>query len=354
MSCAGAGLLLAASTVTRAEEVEKKWRIAVSLGGYSTTDQSHSASANVRTLFYPDGELFGRLADPRNDSGAASDFGVHSEPEGVLAATYAFTRFWYVEGSVGYRRGTVGNVEVQAQFDGVTVPVNQNFNFAVYNLDGGRITQIPLQLTAGIRFRPKAAFNPYICGGVGYTFNGFTPSNELNDLSTSLDRSVGGFASTLGGSFNAPSNPTNLRGITVDVPNAPEWHLGGGLEYTVKSRWALYLDGRYLTYSGKLGFTINGSDELGVSVPADQRFITDPGAFGPFGAVKITTGGLIDGGSLVPKPLAPPGTDCAIAPTNCQFTGPPDGIKDTGYYYVHAGRIRYDGASFQFGFKYTF
>jgi hypothetical protein len=116
----------------------------------------------------------------------------------------------------------------------------------------------------------------------------------------------------------------------------------------------VFLDARYFTYSGKFGMTVNGSSDLGVSVPNDQVVITDPGAFGPFGAVLISTGGLIDGGSFVPEPNAPEGTDCSVSHNNCTFTGPKDGIPDPGYYYVQAGSVRYNGISLQVGIKFTF
>jgi len=271
----------------------------------------------------------------------------------VLSVSYGLTRQWYLEGSVGYRQGTVGNVEVQAFFDRAITTVEHPLNFSIFNLNAGTIKQVPLQLTTGIRFRPKASFNPYLCAGVGYIFNSFTPSSELDDLSQTLDQSVGGFSRLNGQTLDPGTDFTNLSGITVDAPNAPEYHFGGGLEYTFVSRWVFFLDARYAVYSGKFHMIINGGDELGISVPSDQRFLTDADALGPFGAIEIQQGGLIDGGSLVPAPGFP-NANCVTTPVQCQFTGPKDGVKDPGKYYIHAGRVRYDNASFQIGFKFTF
>ena len=351
-------LLLVSTSASRAEEVEKKFRLAFSVMGNSTTDQVHSSSGNRRTLFTPAGEFDDRIVDPRNDSGALSDFGIETQYGGVLSASYAINRLWYVEASAGYRKGTVGNVEVQAQFTGIPIPVDQTFNFAIYNLNGGKLTQIPLQVTGGIRFRPKAALNPFLCAGVGYTLNSFEPSNELNQLSLDLSHSSGGFARLSGTQFQGetldpPTSFQALRGITVDVSNEPEWHVGGGLEYSFKSRWVVFVDARYTVYSGRFAMNVNGSNELGISVPSDQIINTAPDAFGPFGAVKITGGGLIDGGSFVPK-IGHEGTDCSVNQVDCEFTGPRDGLNDPGFYYVHAGKIRYDGASVQLGVKFTF
>lgn len=358
-SSAVACLVLLSANDVGAEEIEHKFRLALSVGGFSASDSQHSPSGNRRALLLPDGTLKDRIFDPRNDAAAISDFGLEPQRGGVFSASYSLSRLWFVEASVGYRRGRIGNVEVQAQFDGIPIPNLQRFNFEVFNLDGGTLTQIPVQLTAGIRFRPKASFNPYLGAGVGYSFNSFEPSDELNQLSRDLDQSTGGFSrltgTQLSGEDLLPAATTqNLSGIKVDAPNAPEWHFGGGFEYSFKRRWAVFLDARYMVYSGRFHMTVNGSDELGISVPNDQVVNTEPGAFGPFGAFSITRGGLIDGGSLVPVFGAPPGTNCAVSTVNCELTGPKDGINDTGKYYVHAGSVRYNGAAFQIGFKFTF
>jgi opacity protein-like surface antigen len=348
--------LLVGSGSARAEEIEKRFRIGFAIGGYSISDEQHSTSANVRTILKENGEFDSFFQDPRNDQGAFSDFGLEPQAGVMLSATYAFTRMWYLEGSAGIRRGTVGNVELQAQFFNAVTTVEQPFNFTVFNFEAGTIRQVPIELTAGVRFRPKAAFNPFVCGGVGYTINSFEPSDELNELSVDLDRSVGGFRSinVSGGTFNQALPAVNLSGITVDVPNAPEWHLGGGFEYTFASHWAFVFDSRYTVYSGKFKMTVNNSNELGISVPSDQRFKTDPDAFGPFGGIEISSGGLVDGGSLRPAPGFPNADCAAITPVNCEFTGPRDGVKDPGIYYIHAGSVRYDNISLHLGVRYTF
>jgi hypothetical protein len=349
-------VLVAGARDIHAEEIEKKFRIGFALGGYRISDEQHSNSANVRTLLKSNGEFDSFFQDPRNDLGAFSDFGLEPQAGLMLSATYAFTRLWYLEASAGVRRGDVGNVELQAQFSGAVTTVEQPFNFTVFNIDGGTLRQVPVEVTAGVRFRPKAAFNPFLCGGIGYSFNSFEPSDELNELSVDLDRSSGGFRAInqSGGTFNAATPAVNLSGITVDVNNAPEWHIGGGFEYTFASKWAFVFDTRYTVYSGKFTMTVNGSNELGVSVPSDQRFLTDPDAFGPFGGIEITSGGLVDGGSLEPSPGFPDADCGAITPVNCQFTGPRDGVKDPGIYYIHAGSVRYDNISLHLGVRYTF
>jgi outer membrane protein W len=351
-----AGVLFAMTTVS-AEDVEKKLRLAISIGGFDGSDNAHSPSANIRTVLDENENFLLTISDPRNDAGAISDFGLEPQYVGTFSASYAFNPYWYIEGSVGYRRGDVGNVEVQAQFQGVEPTGVENFAFRIFNLKGGTLSQIPLQLTGGIRFRPKAALNPYLCAGVGYTLNGFDPSNDLNDLSTAMNNAAGSFApvNIFGAGFEAAGPTTELTGITVEAPDAPEWHLGAGVEVTFKKHWVVFADARYFSYSNRFAFHMNGdSTQLGISVPADTVKVTDPTFAGPFGAYLIPNGGLIDGGSLVPLPGAPPDTNCATEPIACSFAGPPDGVLDPGYYYVHAGSVRYDGVTLQFGVKFTF
>ncbi len=350
-----AGVLLVLTSGAWAEEIEHKFRFAFSVGGYSITDQVHSGAANVRTLLNDDGTTNSFLVDPRNDSGAFSDFGLEPQNGAVLSAQYGITRTFYVEASLGYRRGNVGNVQIQAFFDGAPTTAEVQNNFAIFNITAGTMTQIPIELTMGLRFRPKATFNPYICAGVGYSYNSFKPSAALNDLSVSLDQSTGAFrrVNETGTLDPVETAGVPLSGIVVDTPDTPEWHFGGGLEYTFHKHWSVFLDARYTTYSGKFHMTVNGGDMLGISVPNDQAVKSDPGALGPFGAIQVLTGGLIDGGSYVPMPGFPD-ANCAVDKSHCQFTGPPDGVKDTGAYYVEAGRVRFDAASYQIGVKFTF
>lgn len=355
-SSAAVCVLLAAPTSARAEEVEKKFRLGFSLGDYSTKGEVPSAAANRRTVYLPNGDVERVIFDPRNDSAGGDTYGIEGQLGGVLSASYAFNRFWYVEASVGYRTGSVGSVMAQVQFVGAEILNNQPFNFSIYNFDGGKITQVPLELTAGIRFRPKAAFNPYLCAGIGYTFVSYEPSDEINQLSFNADNSLGGFAplSAGGTSLGNAATVNSLSGFEVDVPDAPEWHIGGGFEFTVKSRWALFLDARYYTYSGQFNMIVNGAGNLGVAVPNDSVYLQDAGPNNQYGAIQVTSGGLIDGGSWVPTPTAPEGTDCTVSKQNCSFTGAPDGVPDPGMYYIQAGNVRYNGLSLQIGVRFTF
>jgi hypothetical protein len=81
----------------------------------------------------------------------------------------------------------------------------------------------------------------------------------------------------------------------------------------------------------------------------------------PYGPVEINSGGLIDGGRLVPNPdvgTLPPGTTpaqyCAEQPSNCRFDAVPDGVVDPGYYYAQGGKLNYGGIGILLGVRFTF
>ena len=59
---------------------------------------------------------------------------------------------------------------------------------------------------------------------------------------------------------------------------------------------------------------------------------------------------------MVPRPEAPPGTDCDDPNDRnlCMNVFEPDGELDTGYYYAQGGQFKYDAFALQVGIRYTF
>lgn len=359
-------LVACASSAALAEDVEKKFRIGFGVGGYNTTDDISSDAANVLQLV-DDNQVFSRVfIDPRDDSAVFGNLGINSGTVATLSAQYALTKIFLIEASVGYGKYDVGDAEIQAQYGLIDIPDMEEFNFEWYRIPVGQMERVPLQFTALARFRPRASFNPYVGAGVGYSFIGFEPSDEFNQLSLNLDSSLGGQSrlteATWGGaSLSAPSANAigPLTGATVDARDTFEWHLAGGAELSFKRRWSVYVDLRWVFGSRSMEIGFNGSDYLGIAVPQLTDFESSPVATAIFGAIQVTTGGLIDGGSLQvrPKQGEPPETDCVETPQNCEtFFDPtqPDGVPDTGYYYAQGGSVDYGGVSMQFGVRYTF
>jgi opacity protein-like surface antigen len=358
---AAAIALLAASRGALAEDVEKKFRLGVGLGFYNTQDEVRSASANQLVLIDELDEPIALFIDPRNDSAAIGDLSIESAPRVTLSGSYAFTPVIVLEGSIGYQKGDVGDVEVQAWFDERVLEENEEYHFDVYRFNAGVLTQIPIQLTALARFRPKANLNPYIGIGAGYTVIGFDSSNDLNQLSVRLDQAIGGIA-PVGNSINglvAPERPSlfqDLRGAHVDARDTFTWHLAGGMEYTFAQKWAAFVDMRYMFASRAFTIGFNGTESLGVSVPQRTEDQDSPFATQTYGPFYLPNGALVDAGRLAPLPNAPPDTDCTLSANAafCAFAFEPDGVPDPGEYYVQGGTIKYGGLSLQVGVRFTF
>ena len=51
-----------------AEDVHKRFRLSLAIGGYQAQDEINSDSANVLTILNDEGEITARVIDPRNDA----------------------------------------------------------------------------------------------------------------------------------------------------------------------------------------------------------------------------------------------------------------------------------------------
>ncbi len=343
-------------TLAHAEDIENRWRIGFAVGGFDARDEVESNSANQLVLTDIDDVPEVAWEDPRNDSAVFNALSIQPSPLINVSAQYAVNKIFVVEFSAGYMETDVGDIEVQAQFFRDLFPSIERFNFRVFEINAGTMEMIPLRTTMYARFRPKANFNPYIGLGFGYTFVGFEPSQEFNDLSRNMDLSVGGFATlqTFPGGFNSPSSVSDLEGARVDARDAWEWHVTGGLEYTVKRKWALFFDLTWSQSSRSMFIGFNGQTSLGVSVPQLREFLATYTGPTSFGAIQIVAGGLVDGGRLVPlDPLDPPNI-CDTTPNACEFVAEPDGEVDRGLYYAQGGEFRYDNFTALIGFRHTF
>ncbi len=356
-----ASVVAAWATAAHAVDVEKKLRIGLEVGGYDTQNEIASDSANALT-WLENNEPVAVFLDPREDATSFGSLKIEPTPRAVLTLQYAVTKMFVLEAAVGYQKGDVGDVEIQAQFNGVDIPQTRDFLFSVYRIPAGKMEQVPLQLTAMARFRPRANFNPFIGAGVGYTFVGFEPSADLDLLSQRMDASTGGFAplTVSGARFSPPTTIRDLSGATVRAPDTFEWHVTGGAEYSFSRKWAAFLDVRYQFASRDFRLQFDGRDGLGVGVPDVALEFNDPRAdISRYGAIQIASGGLVDGGRLAPDnpqniPEDQYAAYCAANPGECSFEFVPDGQVDAGYYYVQGGSLRYGGFVFSVGVRYTF
>ncbi len=207
------------------------------------------------------------------------------------------------------------------------------------------------------------------------------------DASRGVQMRLTPFFATTGGqgeSITSDGLPQlDLKGASVDARDTFEWHLAGGAELTLKKRWALFLDVRWVDASRSLSVGFNNSDELGNSLPNFQPYDDTALANGRYGPnsvgfcgkdtsgnadqngepVSCTGGGLIDFGKVVVVPTdeAPALTDCSVGGADVStpdctldFIFEPDGVPDSGAYYAQGGTLDYDGFALQFGVRFTF
>jgi len=389
-------------SLAQAEDVEKRWRLSVALGGYNPLDEVQSNAANELTLIdrvqFNQGvrEAVDFYRDPRDDNATFGALDVRSGTLGTIAVQYALTKMFMVEASIGYHVADVGDIEVSVEFANDPPPIEEvDFNFSTFNLNVGEFTRIPIQLDGIFRFRPRAKFNPYVGIGIGYAVIGFDPSQDLNALSLNIDRNIG-TECQLSSSFSAnPSMPCggpvrSLNGISIEAGDSFEWNAVVGGEVTFKRKMAIFVDLRYIDASRQITVHVDQGEELGVSVPQLVDFNDSIAGVtarsGGYGAVQIGTPnetdiGLIDGGYrvLVPNNTNPqadcsfPGPDPSCVSQFLQSPGSGfliqnfkgevyedtdpgdgDGRLDPGKYYVQGGSFAWDGLSLQVGFRYTF
>ena len=345
-----------------AEDVEKKFRVGLSIGTFNSLDEISSDSANVLLLTDEQFLLVERFIDPRSDSSVFGNLDINPGFMITASGQYALSKIFLIEASVGYQKTDVGDVEVQGQFE-VNLPITLDFDFRTFRIPVGELERVPIRITALARFRPRASFNPYAGLGIGYTLIGLEPTDEFNQLSRNMDASLGAQAGVSSALFGNPDlvipSPTqigDLTGATLDARDTFEWHLAGGGELSIRRHWALFLDVRFTMSSRSLSVGFNGGKDLGRAVPQLVDFEDSPAANQEYGPVQITAGGLLDAGSYVPKdPNQDPAPACTTAGEDgvFDFTAQ-DGKLDTGFYYAQGGSIDYGGVSLEFGFRYTF
>jgi hypothetical protein len=357
-------LLLAMPSLAGAEEIHKKWRFGASIGGYNPVDEIDSDASNSLLLVDTTGAPEAQFIDPRNDRATFGNLDVNNATTGTVHAQYAVTPLFLIEGSVGYMRSDIGDVEMQAQFQS---PLDETleYNFNVYRIPVGELERIPIELTGMLRFRPRARFNPYFGGGVGYSFLGVELDDEFQTLSQRLDTSLGR-ATAITSSFPVGSSvlevgPTmDLERASVNAEDTFEWHALLGAELSVRRKWHVFFDLRWIDAANTIDIGFNGSSYLGSPVPETVDLIDSELATDEYGPVSIIQGGLIDGGHMteVPEDQLDPTLNCEEVPGSqgalCRvFVLEPDGVLDTGLYYLQGGRLNYDGFHAQLGFRFT-
>ena len=358
-------LVMFAMLPASAESVSKKWRLGLNVGGHMPQAEIPSDAANTLTLFDRDLEFAWELDDPREDSSIFGTLEIQPGTISNLSVQYALDSVFVIEGSIGYSQTDLGQAEVQVRFAQSSSTGDLGLDFHTFRVPVGELAITPIQLSGMARFRPNATFNPYIGGGIGYQIVRHGANPEFRQLSQSMEDSLGiqtrifGPSEGMRPTLDVPQGPIlDLQGAVVDAPDTLTWHAMFGGEYTFKRRWALVVDFRYVRSSRTVTIGFNDGEDLGIAVPELSDFVDSPAANQTYGPMWIPTGGIIDGGRLVPRMGYPEETtDCRANPQFCVFevgASMRDGVADPGFYYVNGGQLDYDAFNFTVGVRYTF
>jgi opacity protein-like surface antigen len=384
------GLLLVSSGVG-AEDTRKKWQIGGGISYWSTIDDIRSNSTTAYAPADPTapaGEPPSILfSDPRPDSNELNQPTIQDGWKLDFNASFGVTRWFALEIGASYFKGPVGNIEFYAEdrhlpinLTSVALDPKGVYNCAVVSclaMSGpsdpnvvirngfvpvGELTEIPLQLSGIVRFRPESPFDPYVGGGIGYIFTGLDTSQSSigtpivlsastiagenrQVVMTNFDdvqaytnglrvrnigsgaRAIRTYPTTLADLAEIQQfGGTPITALTASVDSAPEFHLMGGVDYYFTNHFSLYIDGRYTWAQSKVEVRIDGQNQI-------ISGITDFGCVSGAPTCATLNGDIVDTSDKV-------------------IVNDIDNVQDLVL--IQGGDIRLGGFSLGVGVKYTF
>lgn len=344
-----ASLTYFASPYGLAEEAYKKYRISLTISNFSSTDEIQSDADNVSLFPRPTGGVV-QVNDPRPDTAVQKSAGVRDNVRYDLQGSYGILKWRWAEltldSGIGYFKGHLDDLEVNGQYD-IDPPNPSRGQATLYHttfVSVGDVKEIPVQVGATVRFRPKKPLSPYLAAGVGYLFASIDSSSEFDTFSYNVGHSIGAETFATGSGAFSQRAAHRLKAAEVETPDTFEWHLSGGLEYTIAKGLGLYASGAWMFARKKIDITIDGKHKLGQPVPNGIRPLQYPVGGMPV-IILSQQGGLIDFAS---------GLAFDDAGGKHHLGGPPDGTPDSGSYFAQGGTLRYSGFRFGFGVRYQF
>ncbi len=378
----GLSMLLTA-TWAGAEDTRKKWQFGGGVSYWSTVDDIRSNSTTAYAPVNPAqaGSLPSILfSDPRPDANELNQPTIDDSWKFDFNASFGLTRWVAIELQGSYFKGSVGNVEFYSEdrFLPVNLNVVQGIKNGIncdlvlcYQMSGpsdatsvtrngfvpiGDLTEIPIQLSGVVRFRPESPFDPYVGAGVGYMFTSLdTAASQVGtpfviSASTSQGEnrvvtmkgfddiqnytnglSVANIASGARAVITYPTGgsegDTTITGLSASVENAPEVHLMGGVDYYFTNRFSMYIDARYVWAQSKVEVRIDDQNQI-------LSGIRDYGCVNGAPTCRTLNGAVVD-------------TSNAVI-TNDTLDDVQDSIL------IQGGDIRLGGFSIGVGVKYTF
>jgi len=297
------------ATPARAEDTKGKWQFGFGISYFATTDyiRSNSDIAIATTVA---GDTSGLPAvtsvDDRPDENMLNEPTIADDFRFDFNASYGLTRWLALEIASGYLKSSVGNIEyyvddrkkfigtgsAASPIDndpGIGVSLRNNFcgpdltQVCYGYTDGGdssvksnlfipvgEITEVPVMLSALVRFRPESPLDPYVGLGVGYVYANLALSGEFKSRSedvTSLHVAVesrGEYTSQNSRPNDKVAPPPGFTPgpLTAEVSGGFEYHLAGGIDYYISDHVSMYVDARYLWSDTSVNITVDGYHQV--------------------------------------------------------------------------------------------
>ncbi|HEV8201229.1 MAG TPA: outer membrane beta-barrel protein [Candidatus Polarisedimenticolia bacterium] len=304
-----AGLAAGAACIAPlwAEDTTHKWQIGFGLSYMATTDyiRSNSDIAIASSVAGQENGLPSVTAvDERPDENMLNEPTVADDFRFDFNASYGLTRWLALEVSTGYMKSDVGNIEFffkdstinyGGTFGSSTPAIcgpNLNAPCTRYNVNTpstpatnsfvpvGTLTEIPLQLSALVRFRPESPLDPYVGLGIGYLFTDLQTGAEFNErgrgianltVSTEL---AGEYTDTSGPPTRTSNTGFTVGAMTAEVTSDFSWHAVAGVDYFINDHFSVYVDARYTWTDSAVNITVDGAHQVLLATLAPGKLQT--------------------------------------------------------------------------------
>ena len=295
----------------RAEDTKGKWQFGFGMSYYSTVDyiRSNADLAIASGSIGENGLPSVGSVDERPDINIMNQASIHDDFMLDFRGSYGLTRWLALEAGVSYMSAPVGNIEfynnnvdqeISSPTDTVVRQVSpacgpnastlsdcwewtpQSPNAVKHNtfLPVGTITEIPVQLSGLVRFRPESPLNPYIGLGFGYIIADLKHGDEFNQAASVFSDPNFIVSSADEGEYTinnrcrrengASCNSFHPGPLEANVNNHWEWHAIGGVDYHTSDHFAFFVDARYVWTQGAVDIRTDDAHQV--------RFaINDPG-----------------------------------------------------------------------------
>ena len=203
-----AGLGLSISTA-HAEDVRGRWSFGLGVGFLSTLDDIRNNAAVLELvdpgLGFPDdiaddNPVEGSI-DLRNDDLLGRETEIEERQVYTMTIGYGLTSWLSLQVDLGYYEGNVSNLDTlrisrryaDTDFDntfklGDSDPLSTPLRDSSVPIGIGNLEQIPVMVSAVVRFRKDSAFNPILGVGVGWIFTDFNESDAFRDMNREILR----------------------------------------------------------------------------------------------------------------------------------------------------------------------